>query len=69
MSQLARSIISKNLERIRKEKGYTRETLSLMISKDNSYISKVEKCKVNITIDTLEKIAEVLGISIIDILQ
>ncbi|MBE7708763.1 MAG: helix-turn-helix transcriptional regulator [Cyanobacteria bacterium SIG27] len=34
-----------------------------------SYISKLEKCKVNITIDTLEKIAEILEVRLVDFLK
>ena len=58
MSQDLREIFSQNLKKIRTEKGLKREELSLILGFDNSYISKVEKGKVNITIDRVEKIAE-----------
>ena len=62
MSQDLREIFSQNLKNIRQERGLKREELSLILGFDNSYISKVEKGKVNITIDRIEKIAKILEI-------
>lgn len=58
MSQKIRILLGKNIENLRKNKKITREDLSLMLNFDNSYISKLEKGKINITIDRLEKIAD-----------
>ena len=46
-----------------------REALSLALSMDNSYISKVEKCRVNVPIDRLEIIANFFEIDVIDLLK
>ena len=62
MSQALRENFSQNLKKLRQERGLKREELSLMLGFDNSYISKVEKGKVNITIDRIEKIATILEI-------
>ena len=62
MCQDLREIFSQNLKNIRQERGLKREELSLILGFDNSYISKVEKGKVNITIDRIEKIAKILEI-------
>ena len=69
MSQSARRIISDNIKKLREKAGYKREELSLMIGRDNSYISKLEKYKINITIDKLDDIAKIFGVKVIDLLK
>ena len=54
MSQLIRNIIANNVKCLRTSKGLRREELSLLLGYDNSYISKLEKGKVNITVDKIE---------------
>lgn len=66
MSQEARELISKKVKKLRTKLKLTREELSLLLSFDNSYISKLELCKVNITLDRLEKIAKFFDIKIRD---
>ena len=67
MSQDARQNIAKNVKNLREKAGLKREELSLSLNFDNSYISKLEKCRVNITIDRLEIIASYFGVSIKDL--
>lgn len=62
MSQELRSRIALNVNRLRTLRGYQREELSLMLGVDNSYISKLEKARINITIDKLEQIAILLNV-------
>ena len=62
MSQEIRNILANNIEKLRTKKGLKREELSLLLGFDNSYISKLEKSRINITIDKLEKIAKYFGI-------
>ncbi|MBQ6516224.1 helix-turn-helix transcriptional regulator [bacterium] len=57
MSQEIRDIIANNVKKLRTKKRLKREELSLILGFDNSYISKLEKSRINITIDKLEKIA------------
>ena len=66
MSQLAGKIISDNIKKFREKSGLKREELSLKLRCDNSYISKLERYKVNIPIDRIEEIANILGINLID---
>ena len=47
----------------------TQEKLSEIIGVDNSYISKLERKNVNITIDKLEQIANVLNVKIVKLLD
>ena len=64
MSQYARWVISKKVKYYRSKLGLSREDLSLRLGFDNSYISKLERMKINITIDRLEKIAEFFNVSL-----
>lgn len=58
MSQEIRNRIANNVKVLRTKKKLKREELSLLLGFDNSYISKLERGSVNITIDRLSKIAE-----------
>ena len=58
MSQNSKEIIAKNIKRLREARKLTREELSLALGFENSYISKLEKQKMNITIEKLDKLAD-----------
>lgn len=45
-----------------------KEELSLTLGFDNSYISKLENCNVNITIDRMDKIAKYFGVELAELL-
>ena len=58
MKQNSKFKIAQNVEKLRKKNKITKEKLSLLLGFDNSYISKLEKEKINITIDKIDKIAD-----------
>lgn len=62
MSQDLRYKLSVNIKKLREASNLKREELSLILGFDNSYISKLEKEKINITIDKIEQIAEYFNI-------
>jgi len=64
MSQVSREILAKNIEKLRKERNIKKEELSLALGFDNSYISKLEKGRINITIDKIDLIANYFNIDI-----
>lgn len=64
MSQEIRNRIANNVKRLRVDKKLRREELSLLLGFDNSYISKLERGSVNITIDRLSKIAEYFAVDV-----
>lgn len=64
-----RIILAKNIRQLRLKSKIRREELSLTLGFDNSYISKLEKGKINITIDKLSLIANYFNIKIIDLLK
>ena len=57
MSQDIRQILANNIKNLRTQKKLSREELSLALGVDNSYISKLEKGKINITLDKIEMLA------------
>jgi len=69
MNQSSREIIAINVKKLRKSKNLTKENLSLVLGFDNSYISKLEKANVNITIDKLDRIADFFKVNTYKILK
>lgn len=69
MSQYARSIVAQNIKKLRKSKGKKREEISLALGLDNSYISKLERCNINPTLDKLAKIAGYFEIKLSDLFK
>ena len=57
MSQGVRQILANNIKNLRTQKKLSREELSLVLGVDNSYVSKLEKGKINITLDKIEMLA------------
>lgn len=57
MSQDIRQILANNIKNLRTHKKLSKEELSLVLGVDNSYISKLEKGKINITLDKIEMLA------------
>ena len=68
MGQYSKEIIALNVKKMREKRKLTREELSLTLGFENSYISKLEKQKMNITIEKLDKIADFFEIKTVDLL-
>lgn len=66
MGQDIRTFIANRVKNLRIKNNLKREELSLKLGFDNSYISKLELCNVNITIDKLEKIIKYFNKSLIE---
>ena len=64
MNQDIRQILANNIKNLRTQKKLSREELSLTLGVDNSYISKLEKGKINITLDKIEMLANYFGIEV-----
>ena len=61
-----RILLANNVKRLRSKLKIKREELSLALGFDNSYISKLEKGKINITIDKLSVIADYFNVGLVD---
>ena len=62
-------IIGKNVSRIRKEKKLSQEQLAHLADIDRTYIGYIENAKYNVTITKLQQIAEVLEVSLIELIS
>lgn len=59
-----RELVGKNIRRIRVRLGVSQERLSFDASVDRSYLGGIERCEENPSVDTLDKIAEILKVSL-----
>jgi transcriptional regulator with XRE-family HTH domain len=59
-----RSTIAVNLRRCRAERGIAQERLALTAGVDRTMVSKIERELTNPSIETLLKLANVLGVSV-----
>jgi len=61
--------IGKKIFELRKQKNLSQEKLANVAGVDRTYIPKVEKGKINITVNSLEKIAKALNVEIKDFFE
>lgn len=64
-----RSILSKNIKKYRGEIDISQEELAYRCGLHRTYISDIERCTRNISIDNIEKIAFALAVSPADLLK
>ncbi|MEW9617170.1 helix-turn-helix transcriptional regulator [Shinella sp. S4-D37] len=59
-----RTIIGRNLRRLRVAKGLSQERLALESGIDRAYVGRVERGSENVTVSTLEAFAKVLDVRV-----
>lgn len=64
-----RSHVAANVRSRREAKGLSQEKLGELAALHRTYVSQLERCKANISIDGLERIARVLGVDAAELLQ
>jgi len=64
-----RRVFAKNLRRIRNLQGLSQEDLALKSGLHRTYIGSVERRERNISIDNMERLADSLSVSLIDLLK
>ncbi|PCK21878.1 MULTISPECIES: helix-turn-helix domain-containing protein [Rhodococcus] len=62
-------VVGRNLRRYRLERGYSQETFADVMGVHRTYMGGVERGERNLTLQTLEKIAEVLKVEPISLLR
>ena len=65
----ARTILAKNLRRLRQERGLSQEALADAADLDRTYISSLERERYAATVDTLDSIAVALGVETVQLLE
>lgn len=63
-SEKIRAILAENVLRFRHAKGFSQEDLADMCGLHRTYIGSIERRERNVTLSTLEVIAETLGASV-----
>lgn len=63
-----RTLVGRNVRRARIEKGLTQEELAARAGTSQFYISSLEAGRRNPTIETLDELAQALGVRPIDLL-
>lgn len=60
----ARTLLGRNLRKLRVERGFSQERLALEAKIDRAYVGRIERGSENVTIARLEALFAVLGVSI-----
>jgi len=63
-----RRILASNIRTIRLDKGMSQEQFAIICELHRTYIGSVERLERNVTLSTLVKFANSLGVSVIDLL-
>lgn len=61
--------VGKRLKRIRKELGFTQEDVAVKMESHREVVARIENAKVSISLNTLERLAQALGIDVIELIQ
>lgn len=65
----ARQRVSCNLKRLRQEQGLSQEKAAELADFHRTYVSQLERCVTNVSIDGLERLAHALGVDVVDLLK
>lgn len=65
----ARQRISRNIRELRSERGLSQEQLAELADFHRTYVSQLERCVTNISIDGLDRLAAALEVDIVDLLS
>jgi len=68
-ANVLRAAFARNLRAIRQAQGLSQEALAELAELHRTYISSVERCERNITLDTVERIAGALAVDPLDLLR
>ncbi|WP_047690416.1 helix-turn-helix domain-containing protein [Vibrio sp. ZOR0018] len=60
--------VGQRIVHMRRSKGLPQEKLALLAEIDRSYMSRIERGKINITLEKLYKIADTLGCDVKELL-
>jgi transcriptional regulator with XRE-family HTH domain len=65
----ARQRVAANLRRLRKERGLSQEAMAELADFHRTYVSQLERCVTNISLDGLERLARALNVDVVDLLE
>jgi transcriptional regulator with XRE-family HTH domain len=64
----ARRRVAENLRRLRKERGLSQEAMAELADFHRTYVSQLERCVTNISLDGVERLAIALEVDVLDLL-
>jgi len=64
----ARRRIAENLRRLRKKRGLSQAVMAELADFHRTYVSQLERCVTNISLDGLERLAGALQVDVLDLL-
>lgn len=62
-------LIGKNIQKYRKDKGYTQETFAELMNVSWSYVSKIESGVINLSLGKIHDFATYLNVPVWDLLK
>lgn len=62
-------VVGRNLRRYRQERGYSQEAFAEVMGVHRTYMGGVERGERNLTLQTLERMAEILGLDPLELLR
>ena len=65
----SRRLLASNLRRIREELGLSQESFAEKLGFHRTYVSSVERCQRNVSIDNIDKMAKALRVRVADLLE
>ncbi|HEY8586955.1 MAG TPA: helix-turn-helix transcriptional regulator [Rhodanobacter sp.] len=65
----ARARAAVNIRRLRTAQGLSQERLAEVAQFHRTYVSQLERCVTNISIDGLDRLAQALGVDVVELLQ
>lgn len=69
MMSKIRVLLADNMKRLRTERNLSQEDLAAKCNLHRTYISDIERCERNVSIDNVEKIALAFNISVSELLK
>jgi transcriptional regulator with XRE-family HTH domain len=62
-------IVAASVRRLRQQRGWSQEELGGRASLHRTYVGAIERCEENITLRTLDQLADALGVKPADLLR
>lgn len=62
-------ILARNVKKFRQRSGLSQEKLSKLCGLHHSYVGRLERSSGNPVLTTMQRLAEVLGVTVIDLLS
>ncbi|MFS0841271.1 helix-turn-helix domain-containing protein [Paenibacillus sp. 1P03SA] len=61
---MIRRLLGAEIKKVRKRRGLTQEKLAELMQSSSSYVTRLESGAINITVDTLHRIATIMNVTI-----